>query len=45
MADGDKMEAEKEMVRDGFAWRYLRHDKAREFTGAENEAREHRRGM
>jgi hypothetical protein len=27
-AKGDKMETEKEMVRDGFAWRYVRYDKA-----------------
>jgi len=33
------------MVRDGFAWRYVRYDKAGEFTAAEREAREHRRGL
>jgi micrococcal nuclease len=34
-----------EMVRDGFRWRYVRYDKAGEFTDAEREAREHRRGL
>jgi endonuclease YncB( thermonuclease family) len=34
-----------EMVRDGFAWRYVQYDKPGEFTGAEAEAREHRRGL
>jgi endonuclease YncB( thermonuclease family) len=34
-----------EMVRDDFAWRYARYDKAREFTDAEREAREKRRGL
>jgi endonuclease YncB( thermonuclease family) len=34
-----------EMVRDGFAWRYVRFDKAGEFTAAEKEARDHRRGL
>jgi len=33
------------MVRDGFAWRYVRYDKAGEFTDAEREAREKRRGL
>jgi endonuclease YncB( thermonuclease family) len=30
-----------EMVRDGFAWRYVQYDKPGEFITAENEAREH----
>ncbi len=34
-----------EMVRDGFAWRYVRYDKPGEFTAAESEARKHRRGL
>ncbi len=34
-----------EMVRDGFAWRDVQHDSAREFTAAEAEARKHRRGL
>jgi len=34
-----------EMVRDGFAWRNVRYDKAGEFTDAEREAREKRRGL
>jgi micrococcal nuclease len=34
-----------EMVRDGFAWRYVQYDRPREFTAAENDAREHRRGL
>jgi endonuclease YncB( thermonuclease family) len=34
-----------EMVRDGLAWRYVRYDKAGEFTDAEREAREKRRGL
>ena len=34
-----------EMVRDGFAWRYGQYDKPGEFTSAENDAREHRRGL
>jgi endonuclease YncB( thermonuclease family) len=34
-----------EMVRDGFAWRYPQYDKPGEFTAAENDAREHRRGL
>jgi endonuclease YncB( thermonuclease family) len=34
-----------EMVRDGFAWRYVQYDKPGEFTAAENDAREHRRGL
>jgi len=34
-----------EMVRDGFAWRYVTYDKPGEFTAAENDAREHRRGL
>jgi endonuclease YncB( thermonuclease family) len=32
-----------EMVRDGYAWRYVRYDKAGEFTDSEREAREKRR--
>jgi endonuclease YncB( thermonuclease family) len=34
-----------EMVRDGFAWRYVQYDKSGEFAAAENDAREHRRGL
>jgi micrococcal nuclease len=34
-----------ELVRDGFAWRYVQYDKSGEFTAAENEAREHGRGL
>ena len=34
-----------EMVSDGFAWRYVQYDRPGEFTAAENEAREHRRGL
>ena len=34
-----------EMVRDGFAWRYVRYDKAGEFTEAERKAREKHRGL
>jgi endonuclease YncB( thermonuclease family) len=34
-----------EMVRDGFAWRYVRYDKAGEFTDAKREAREKRLGL
>jgi len=34
-----------EMVRDGFAWRYVAYDKPGEFTAAEADAREHRRGL
>lgn len=34
-----------EIVRDGFAWRYVRYDNAGEFTDAERESREHRRGL
>jgi endonuclease YncB( thermonuclease family) len=34
-----------EMVRDGFTWRYVRYDKAGEFTDAEREAREKQRGL
>jgi micrococcal nuclease len=34
-----------EMVRDGFARRYVTYDKPGEFTAAEAEAREHRRGL
>jgi endonuclease YncB( thermonuclease family) len=44
-ANGDKMETEKELVRDGFARRYVRYDKAGDFTDAEREAREKRRGL
>jgi hypothetical protein len=45
LAISDKMKAETEMVRNGFAWRYVRYDKAGEFTDAEREAREKRRGL
>jgi endonuclease YncB( thermonuclease family) len=31
--------------RDGFAWRYVRYDKAGEFTDAECETQEKRRGL
>jgi endonuclease YncB( thermonuclease family) len=34
-----------EMVRDGFAWRYVQYDKPGEFTAAEDDARAHRRGL
>ncbi|HXY36298.1 MAG TPA: thermonuclease family protein [Planctomycetaceae bacterium] len=34
-----------EMVHDGFAWRYPQYDKPGEFTAAEADAREHRRGL
>jgi len=34
-----------EMVQDGFAWRYVVDDKAGEFTAAQRDAREHRRGL
>jgi endonuclease YncB( thermonuclease family) len=34
-----------EMVRDGFAWRYVQYDKPGEFRAAEADAREHRRGL
>jgi endonuclease YncB( thermonuclease family) len=34
-----------EMVHDGFACRYVRYDKAGEFTDAEREAREKHRGL
>jgi micrococcal nuclease len=34
-----------ETIHDGFAWRYGRYDKAGEFTDAEREAREKRRGL
>jgi endonuclease YncB( thermonuclease family) len=34
-----------EMVRNGFAWRYVRYDKPGEFTAAEGEARDARRGL
>jgi micrococcal nuclease len=34
-----------EMVADGFAWRYVQYDKPGEFTAAEDDAREHRRGL
>jgi endonuclease YncB( thermonuclease family) len=33
------------MVQDGFAWRYVQYDKPGEFTAAEADAREHRRGL
>jgi endonuclease YncB( thermonuclease family) len=34
-----------DMVRDGFAWRYIQYDKPGEFTVAEADARERRRGL
>jgi micrococcal nuclease len=34
-----------EMVRDGFARRYVQYDKPGEFTAAEDDAHEHRRGL
>jgi hypothetical protein len=34
-----------EMVRDGFAWRYVQYDKSGEFTAAESEARDANRGL
>jgi micrococcal nuclease len=34
-----------EMVTDGLAWRYVQYDKPGEFTAAETDAREHRRGL
>ena len=34
-----------EMVADGFAWRYPQYDKPGEFTAAENDSREHQRGL
>jgi micrococcal nuclease len=34
-----------EMVADGFAWRYVQYDKPGEFTAAEDDAREHSRGL
>jgi micrococcal nuclease len=34
-----------EMVRDGFAWRYPQYDKPGEFTAAEDDAREQKRGL
>jgi endonuclease YncB( thermonuclease family) len=37
--------ANMEMVADGFAWRYVQYDKPGEFTAAEADAREHRRGL
>jgi|HubBroStandDraft_6_1064221.scaffolds.fasta_scaffold114800_2 micrococcal nuclease len=33
------------MVRDGFAWRYVRYDEPGEFTAAEREARDGKRGL
>jgi endonuclease YncB( thermonuclease family) len=41
---GDRF-ANMEMARDGFTWRYVQFDKAGEFSAAESEAREHRRGL
>jgi micrococcal nuclease len=35
----------REMVQNGFAWRYPQYDKPGEFTSAEADAREHRRGL
>jgi endonuclease YncB( thermonuclease family) len=34
-----------EMVRDGFAWRYVQYDKPGEFSAAETDACEHWRGL
>jgi endonuclease YncB( thermonuclease family) len=34
-----------EMVHDGFAWCYVQYDRRGEFTAAETDAREHRRGL
>jgi endonuclease YncB( thermonuclease family) len=34
-----------EMVKDGFAWRYVQYDKPGEFKATEADAREHRRGL
>jgi endonuclease YncB( thermonuclease family) len=34
-----------EQVREGYAWRYPQYDKLGEFTAAEIDAREHRRGL
>jgi micrococcal nuclease len=34
-----------EMVTDGFAWRYVQYDRPGEFTDAENDAHENRRGL
>jgi micrococcal nuclease len=34
-----------EMVAEGFAWRYPQYEKPGEFTVAENDAREHKRGL
>jgi micrococcal nuclease len=34
-----------EMLRDVFAWRYLQYDQPGEFSAAEDDAREHRRGL
>ena len=34
-----------ELVREGFAWRYPQYDKAGDFIAAEEDAREHRRGL
>jgi hypothetical protein len=42
MANGERMETDKELVRDGFALRYVRFDNAGEFTDADREAREKR---
>jgi endonuclease YncB( thermonuclease family) len=44
MGSGNKRVTEKEMVREGFARRYVRYDKAAEFTDVECEAREKRGG-
>lgn len=35
----------REMVLDGLVWRYVQYDKPGEFTSAESDAREHRRGL
>jgi endonuclease YncB( thermonuclease family) len=34
-----------DMVREGFAWRYVQHDTHRVFEAAEKDAREHKRGL
>ena len=45
MGSGDERVTEKKMLRDGFAWRYVRYDKAGEFADAEHEEREKRCGL
>ncbi len=34
-----------EIVREGFAWRYVQYDRNGEFTSAEDDAHDHRRGL